>query len=103
MIQILLALNKTGLGRFWENPTGVAFRPNMPPIHYGFKGSADITGILVGGKRIEIEVKTGKAVQQDNQKRFQAMIAGFGGFYFVARSIEEAVTYIQTKAADCNR
>jgi len=60
------------------------------------KGSADISGILRGGKRIEIEVKTGRAVQQQNQKDFQRMIEMMGGYYYVARSVQDAITFVQT-------
>lgn len=95
--EIVVAISGTGLGRFWEQPTGAAYR-NDKLVRYGLIGCADITGIMVGGKRIEIEVKTGKAVQSDEQKFFESMIKMMGGIYFVAHSIDEAVTLVKSMA-----
>lgn len=78
------------MGRFWSQPTGAAYR-NHVLIRYGVVGSADISGILLGGKRIEIEVKTRKAVQETQQKNFEKMINMYGGIYFVAHSVDEAM------------
>lgn len=50
------------------------------------------------GRRLEVEVKTGKAVQQDNQKNFQSMITKMNGVYFVARSVEDALEQLQAAA-----
>lgn len=60
-------------------------------VRYGVIGSADISGILKGGKRLEIEVKTGKAVQSPRQIAFMNMIRAMGGCYCVTRSVEDAV------------
>jgi hypothetical protein len=86
------------MGRFWSQPTGAAYR-NHTLIRYGVVGSADISGILLGGKRIEIEVKTGRAVQEAQQKSFESMIKMFGGIYFVARSVEGAIESLKSAAA----
>jgi hypothetical protein len=91
-------LSESGLCKVWPQPTGAAYRDGEL-IRYGLKGSADISGILkISGTRIEIEVKTGKAVQQENQRHFQAMILAMGGLYFVARSVEDALSYVQEAA-----
>lgn len=94
---IVLALSETGLCRVWPSPTGAAYRNNRL-IRYGLKGSADITGILIGGRRLEIEVKTGNAVQAENQIRFAKMIQKYGGYYHVARSVEDAVAFVKLVA-----
>lgn len=65
------------------------------PFKYGLKGSADITGILQNGKRLEIEIKTGNAVQSPQQKNFAAMIQKFNGHYFVCRSVEDALNSVK--------
>lgn len=96
--QIIKALSATRLGKFWSQPTGAAYRNNVL-VRYGVIGSADISGIMVGGKRIEIEVKTGKAEQSEGQKNFESMIKMMGGFYFVARSVSEAVESVKSVAA----
>lgn len=86
------------MGRFWNQPTGAGYR-NGVLVRYGVVGSADISGILVGGRRIEIEVKTGKAIQEPQQKNFEAMIKMMGGIYFVAHSVEEALSSLKSIAA----
>lgn len=101
VLEIIVALSATGLCRVWSQPTGAAYREGML-IRYGLKGSADISGIMLGsGKRLEIEVKTGRAVQQTNQINFQRMIISFGGLYLVARSVEDALRFVKSMAADC--
>lgn len=65
------------------------------PFHYGLKGSADIMGIVIGGKIIGLEIKTGNASQSQEQKNFEAMLKKFGGIYHVVRSKEEALMFIK--------
>lgn len=95
--KILATLNLTHLGRFWSQPTGAAWRGNQL-IRYGFLGAADITGILRGGWRVEIEVKTGNASQQKNQKIFEKNIKMWGGIYLVARSESDALELLKIEA-----
>lgn len=92
--KIVLALNATNLGRFWEQPTGAAYRDNEL-IRYGVIGSADISGVVIGGLRFECEVKTGRAVQSERQVNFMRMIRAYGGIYCVARSVEDALTEVE--------
>lgn len=96
-MQIIKALSDKGLGRFWSQPTGAAYRDNTL-VRYGVIGSADISGILIGGIRVEIEVKTGQATQSDQQKNFERMIKMFGGIYIVAHSVDEALDFLQAAA-----
>lgn len=95
--EIIKALSATGLCRCWSQPTGAAYRDG-DLIRYGIKGSADISGILLDGRRLEVEVKTGNAVQQGNQKAWQEMITAMNGVYIVARSIEDAIKQLQAAA-----
>lgn len=92
--EIILAMAATNLCKCWSQPTGAAYRDGQL-IRYGLKGCADITGILLNGKRLEVEVKTGKARQQKNQEAFEKMILEMGGVYFVARSVDDALTKLQ--------
>ena len=87
---ILLGREAMGFGRFWPQETGAAYREGKL-IHYGLKGSADISGIVIGGTRVEMEAKTGRATQQDNQVAFEKMIKKFGGIYFVFHTPQEAL------------
>lgn len=56
---------------------------------YGFPGSPDILGILPDGKYLGIEVKTGKALQNKNQKKFEKKIKENNGEYWIIHSMEE--------------
>lgn len=81
--------------RVWANQTGVAQTLKTGHvIRYGLKGSADITGIISGGKRIEIECKVGKDFLKPEQINFRKMIESLGGIYIVARNIDETVDEI---------
>ena len=57
-------------------------------IKYGQKGSADILGFTVIYNLpifFGVEVKSGKAVQQKNQKDYEIMLNGFNGIYIIHR------------------
>lgn len=76
--------------RIWAQRTGAAKRRKGPFIRFGTPGQADISGVLApSGRRVEIEVKTGSAVQSKEQRNWQAMIEKHGGLYVVARSVED--------------
>jgi len=78
----------------WAQDSGAAFR-NGRFIRFGVDGGGDISGIIIGGYRIEMEIKTGKAVQNKNQKKFEKMITNFDGFYKVVRSSKQAVEWVR--------
>jgi len=94
---LLVALSKAGDCRVWRQPTGAAYRDGKL-VRYGVLGSADISGIMRNGKRLEIEVKTGRGVQTERQKAFQSVIANFGGLYLVARDVESVVNLVKSAA-----
>jgi len=81
--------------RLWPQESGGAFRGERF-IRFGVDGNADISGIIMGGYRIEMEVKTGKARQRTTQKNFEKMITNFEGFYKVVRSTSEAVEWVRS-------
>jgi hypothetical protein len=99
---ILLALGALGVCRVWRNEVG-AFERDGKWTRYGLVGSADILGIVLGGLFIAIECKTGGAKQTDQQRNFEAMIKKMGGHYCVARSVDDALSFIQRVASGCNR
>lgn len=86
--KVLIELGKNSdKVRAWKNHTGSArSMDGQRIIQYGLKGSADITGILKNGKRLELEIKTGHAVQAKHQENFQRMIEEMGGVYKVIRN-----------------
>ena len=98
---IIIAVCNAKLARLWMNPTGAAYR-NGRLIRYGLKGSADITGIMPWGQRVEIEVKTGKATQKENQESFEKMILKNNGIYFVGRSVESVLNSLKILTEDYN-
>lgn len=83
-----------GVGLVWVVNTGAASRldtsteiPTLGrPMHFGRIGQADISGLLPPtGRRLEVECKTGGAVQSANQKAFMADVIRGGGVYLLAR------------------
>jgi len=65
-------------------------------VKFGLKGQADITGMMLDGRRLEVETKrrTG-GVQSPDQKAFQAMIEGGGGVYILASSIADLMSGLE--------
>ncbi len=76
----------------WRNNTGVG-RIHGSHVRFGKVGSADITGIMDGGRRVEIECKKvgGKTSKEriENQQKFADMIRKHGGLYVVAFSLDD--------------
>ena len=71
-------------------------RSKLIPISFGVTGQADISGIIAPeGRRLEIEIKTGKGKQSEAQLRYQAMIKRSGGVYVLVRSLEDLVSIYQ--------
>ena len=68
---------------YWRNSVGQ--RGN---IHYGEKGSPDIMA-LVDGELFGVEVKTYNGKQQKEQKEYEVEFVRNGGFYILARSIDD--------------
>ena len=99
--KVLIALGKMPkLCRIWQNDTGTARSlDGKRVIRYGLTGRADITGIICNGRRIELEIKTGKGVQSEKQKNFEKMINEMGGIYAVVRNENEAVEIIKKSAS----
>lgn len=70
--------------RIWNNETGVArSMDGSRMIRYGKEGSADLTGIMPDGIRIEIEIKIKKDKQRDGQKIFEEIIVQRNGIYII--------------------
>lgn len=85
----------------WEHPTGMAWRTypwGKIPVRFGFKGSPDIIGFTRKGIFLAIEIKTGSAVQQQNQKEFEQKLTIAGGIYLLARSPQQALELLQAVA-----
>ena len=74
--------------RLWRQNTGAA-RVGRRFVRFGVPGQADLTGILRGGRRLEIEIKSPIGRQTPDQRAFQALIERFGGVYALARTVED--------------
>ena len=74
--------------RLWRANVGVA-RLGRRMVRFGVPGQADLTGILPGGLRLEVEVKSLGGRQSPQQQAYQRMIQRFGGIYVLARSVED--------------
>lgn len=77
--------------RLWRSNTGVA-RFGERRVVFGVPGQADLTGILMGGRRLEIEVKSPTGKQSPEQAVYGQMIEQFGGIYILARSVADVRT-----------
>lgn len=83
-----------GRAKVWKQSTGATMIGERF-IRFGVKGAADITGLLKGGVRLEVEVKTGSARQTPHQVEYQKMIEAMGGIYLVARDGEEFINQLE--------
>jgi hypothetical protein len=88
----------SGLGYFvWSNSTG-AMKTKNRYQRYGLIGSADILGITPDGTFLALEIKTGKAVQSKQQKKFEARVKKNKGIYKVVRSFKDLEDLIDGKS-----
>lgn len=71
--------------------TGAIKKGEAQFLRFNFKGAADITGMLRGGKRFECEVKADRGVVSDEQTAFIEAVNGGGGLAFVARSVNDVM------------
>lgn len=88
--EILAWLGSRPWCRAWRQVTGTYLTPDgRHVVRAGLIGSADISGILHDGRRLEVEVKSARGTQSKQQKAFEAMVKRMGGVYVVARSVDE--------------
>jgi hypothetical protein len=86
---------------FWINDSvgiynaarGTFMRSNNP---FRIKGTADILGILPGGRFLAIELKSKRGTLSPDQKAFLDRINQDGGLAFMARSPDDVITQLET-------
>jgi hypothetical protein len=83
----------TGAGRFLL-PDGSLSRF----VRYGFPGMSDITGQLIDGRRLEVEVKRVGKEPTDDQAAFLDCVRRNGGVAFVARYIDDVQRELKEQA-----
>ena len=80
-----LAASEVGL-KVFKRDVGLFFDRRGNQRRIGTAGEADLQGWQVGtGRAVAIEIKTGKAVRTDEQKKWGAAFEADGGLYIVAR------------------
>ena len=84
--------------RLWRQNTGAGVMGDGRFVRYGIPGQADISGIYLDGRRIEIEVKATKGRVSDAQKAWAEMIKNHNGLYLLARSADEVHAWLDELA-----
>ncbi len=108
---LAIVRNQTKIIDFWiQRKTGVfdtgtnKFRKRTGPFERN--GIADISGIIKGGRRLEIEVKRPRArtpaIKQcsDEQVKFLSKINAMGGLAFAASSVQEVKQLLEEHVLD---
>jgi hypothetical protein len=88
---ILARLNALDGVRVWRANTGAARTHRGRIVRFGVPGQADITGLIRGGRRLEVEVKGPTGRVSPEQEAFGALIVSLGGIYLIARTLDDAL------------
>ncbi len=86
-----------GVGWFANGKPARKTDPGAYPVKFGTPGQADISGIVDGGIRLEIECKSETGRLRADQMAFKHMIDRFGGWYCVVRSLSEFDQFMASK------
>lgn len=84
----LVHLSSVGIFCYPNNTGAIKGKYDTRYQRYGFPGSPDILGIMPDGRYLGIEIKTGCAVQNKNQKKFEKKIKENNGIYWIIKSLE---------------
>lgn len=85
---------KAWVGRLIERKGSRVVLEAAMPVTAGVPGIADIMGIY-DGRAVGIEVKTQTGKQEQSQRQFERVFTSKGGFYTVARSVDEALQFLR--------
>lgn len=88
--------------RLWRQNTGAAKMRDGSYVSFGLVGSADLSGLLRCGRRVEIEVKSATGRVRPEQERYATMIRAFGGFYVLARERLDVKRAIDEHLLSCS-
>jgi hypothetical protein len=81
----------------WRNNSGCLRDIKKRPVFFGKPGSADIIGVLPGGRFIGVECKSKKGRLSEKQKEFLASIEEMGGLAIVARSVDDVINSVNNR------
>ena len=87
----LCAKYKNGL--FYRRNVGV-MKTKDGFVKFGLPGMGDISGII-NGMAIEIEVKSEKGKQSEQQKNWQIAVERAGGIYILTNSVEDCISKVE--------
>lgn len=82
-------------GCHFERVQSGSVRVKRGYMHCARKGTADLLGVVRGGRFVAIEVKVGKGKQTEEQTVWANLVVLLGGSYIVARSVEDAVAAVR--------
>jgi hypothetical protein len=88
---ILARLNTIDGVRVWRANTGAARTRGGRVVRFGVPGQADLTGLIRGGRRLEVEVKGPTGRVSLEQEAFGELIMSLGGIWVIARSLDDAL------------
>jgi hypothetical protein len=89
--------------RIFDRTVGMFYTKNGNPIQIAMKGMADCYALLptkICLIHIEIEFKTGKAVQTKEQKTWETFIVSMNGIYLLVRDEYDSVTELKKRVAN---
>jgi len=81
----------------WRNNTGALKDKRDRPVYFGKPGSADILGVLPGGRFIAVECKSKKGKLSDKQELFLAEVEQLGGVAIVAKSVDDVIKGVENR------
>ncbi len=101
MQAIRYAVNRTGRARLMRNSVGYDAEAR---VRYGLGvGSADLVGMLRGGRVFVLEVKTASGRTTSEQQAWLDTVRRFGGFAAVVRSVDDALAALERAEAGADQ
>lgn len=79
---------------YQRNNSGALLDRNGRPVKFGSPGSPDFL-LCIKGRFVGIEVKGPKGKQRPDQIEYEKRCFASGGIYYVARSIDQAIAFIE--------
>jgi hypothetical protein len=84
----------------WRNNTGALRDKNNRPVYFGKVGSADILGILPGGRFLAVECKAGRGKPSEKQLEFLENVKSMGGLALIVWSVDELILALKKEEDD---
>jgi hypothetical protein len=81
--------------RVWRQNSGALRDHNGRPVKFGVPGCADISGIWMDGRRIELEIKAGKDKLREAQVNWGKMIRECHGIFLEVRDVEGCLSQLE--------